>query len=202
MVDFLLDPNLAYIFLIGGFTLALMAILTPGTGLLEISAVFAFVLAGWGVYRLAINYWALIILLLSVIPFIWAVRKSGQVVYLGVSILALVVGSAFFFRGDAWWKPAVNPVLALVVSVLVGGFFWIVARKSIEAGAASPAHDLGPLIGAVGEAKTQVHQEGTVQVRGELWSAVSDQPIQEGAAIRVIGRQGFMLEVEEVEQSS
>jgi len=193
--DFLLNPNIAYLFLIGGFSLSLMAVLTPGTGLLEIGAFFCLLFAGYGVYNLPINYWALAILLIGVFPFIWAVRKSGRLLYLGVSILTLVIGSAYLFKGNLWWQPAVSPVLALVVSILVGGFFWIVARKTLEADAAPPSHDLSGLIGAVGESKSHVHHEGSVQVQGELWAARSDEPIPPGSLIRVINRDGFILEV-------
>ena len=195
--DFLLNPNLQYLFLVAGFSLALMAVLTPGTGLLEIGALFGLLLAGYGIYNLPINYWALAILILGVFPFIWAVRKSGQMIYLGVSILALVLGSVFLFQGDAWWKPAVHPVLAIVVSLFVGGFFWIVARKSLEAYTVRPSHDLTALVGALGEAKSDIHHEGSAQVLGELWAVRSVQPISEGSNIRVLGREGFILDVEE-----
>jgi membrane-bound serine protease (ClpP class) len=198
MVDILLNPNLQYLFLVTGFSLALMAILTPGTGLLEIGALFGLLMAGYGIYNLPINYWALVILILGVFPFIWAVRKSGQLIYLGVSIFALVIGSVFLFQGDAWWKPAVNPVLAVVVSLFVGGFFWIVARKSLEAHIASPSHDLSALVGAIGEAKSDIHHEGSAQVLGELWAVRSAEPIPEGSTIRVSNREGFILDVEEV----
>ena len=198
MVDFLLNPNLQYLFLVAGFSLAFMAILTPGTGLLEIGAFFGLLLAGYGVYNLPINYWALAILIIGVFPFIWAVRKSGQLLYLGISILALVIGSVFLYQGEFWWKPAVHPVLAIVVSLLVGGFFWIVARKSLEAFSAVPSHDLSALVGSIGEAKSDIHHEGSAQVLGELWAVRSAQPISNGSAIRVTGREGFILDVEKV----
>ncbi len=200
--NLLLNPNIAYCFLVGGFSLALMAILTPGTGLLEIGAFFSLLLAGYGVYNLPINYWALVVLLLGVFPFIWAVRKSGQMIYLGISILALVAGSAYLFSGDVWWQPAVHPVLALLVSLLVGGFFWIVARKTLEADSAPPSHDLSALNGALGEAKSEIHYEGSAQVLGELWAARSENPIPDGSAIRVVGREGFILEVEKVDKET
>ncbi|MBC8496474.1 MAG: hypothetical protein H8D37_02315 [Chloroflexi bacterium] len=198
MADFLLNPNVAYLFLVGGFSMALMAIVTPGTGVLEIGAIFALLLAGWGIYNLPINYWALIILVLGVVPFIIAVRKSRRMVFLGISIFALIIGSVFIFRGEIWWKPVVNPVLASVVSLLTGGFFWIVVQKTLEADDAPLAHDLSPLLGAVGEAKTDIHQEGSIQVRRELWSAYSENPISEGALVKVVKREGFILQVEEV----
>ena len=194
MEDILLNPNVAYLLLVAGFTFATLSLLAPGTGLLEIGALFALLLAGWGIYNLPVNFWALGVLLLGVFPFLLAVRRSGRMMFLGISILALVVGSAFLFRGEGW-RPAVDPILALLVSVLVTGFFWVVVQKTLEAERARPTHDLDALVGSLGEAKTEVHMEGTVQVAGELWTARSAEPIPDGARIRVIGREGLILDV-------
>jgi membrane-bound serine protease (ClpP class) len=90
----------------------------------------------------------------------------------------------------------VNPVLALVTSTLTAGFLWIVFRKILETEQMRPTHDLDALIGMLGEAKTDLQLEGTVQVAGELWSARSTSPIQADAPVRVVGREGFILEVE------
>ncbi len=131
--------------------------------------------------------------------FFLAVRRPKQVYLLVIAILAIMVGSAFLFRSDNWYEPAVNPLLVLVVSVLSGGFFWIAARKVMEAASAKPVHDLESLIGAKGEAKSDIFKEGSVQVEGELWSACSDQPIISGAQVRVLERDGFTLKVEAVD---
>ena len=194
----LLEPNLAYLFLVSFFFLAGIAILSPGTGLLEVGALITLVAAGWGVYTLPINEWALAILLLGVFPFIIAVRRSQNKLYLAISIASLVIGSSFLFQSDVWWKPAVHPVLALVVSAIGGGFFWLISVRTIEAEMAPPSHDLDRLIGVRGEARSYLdeEEEGSVLVRGEMWSARGTAPIQEGDPIRVVGRMGLVLEVE------
>lgn len=199
MIDFLLDPNIAYLFLVGGFSLALLAILSPGTGVFEIAAIILMLLAGWEVYSLPINYWALSILVLGLVPFLYAIRKPRHWLYLGTAILAFVIGSVFLFRTQSWWQPAVNPILAVVVSILLSVFLWIGVTKTLAARAAPTAHDLAPLIGMIGEAKSEIHHEGSVQVRRELWTARSAEPIPAGSAVRVLRREGFILEVEKVD---
>jgi membrane-bound ClpP family serine protease len=52
------------------------------------------------------------------------------------------------------------------------------------------------LIGKIGEARTKVEEEGSVQVDGELWSARSEKTIPAGSSIRVLRREGFVLIVE------
>lgn len=198
MEEFLLNPNLVYLFIIGGFSLAFLAILAPGTGILEITALFVLLLAGWGVFHLPINYWALALLIVGVFPPVIALRKTKKMYFLGISVAALVVGSAFLLRGESWYSLAINPGLAIVVSIMIGGLFWVITQKTLEADAAPPTHDLSRLIGAVGEAKSNIHHEGSVQVNKELWTARSNDPIEAGTQIRVIDREGFILLVEEV----
>jgi membrane-bound serine protease (ClpP class) len=120
-MDFLLDPNVAYLILLGGILLGMMALVTPGTGLFEIGAFFCLALAGYAVYNLSFNWWALIILALSVVPFVYAIQKPKRELFLGLSILLLVLGSVFLFTVDGW-RPAVNLVLALIASSAVTGF--------------------------------------------------------------------------------
>lgn len=194
----LLDPNVAYLILVVGFLLAILALLSPGTGILEVGALFAILLAGYAIYNLPINAWALAILLLGVFPFIVAVRRSNRVVYLVLSLIALVIGSVFLFR-TATGAPAVNLLLALITSALTTGFLWLATRKILEAMALRPAQDLHNLVGAVGETRTAVSDEGSVYVGGENWSAHSRVPIPPNTPVRVISREGFILEVEPVE---
>ncbi len=54
-MNFLLDPNVAYLILVVGVILGMLALFTPGTGILEIGALFAIFLAGYAVYSLPIN---------------------------------------------------------------------------------------------------------------------------------------------------
>jgi membrane-bound serine protease (ClpP class) len=198
MEDILLNVNLVYLFIIGGFSLAFMAILAPGTGILEIAALFVLILAGWGIFNLPINYWALAVLIVGVFPPVIALRKTKRNLFLIISVASLVVGSAFLLKGDNWYSLAISPGLAIVVSIVIGGFFWIVTQKTLEANAAPPSHDLSTLIGSVGEAKSEIHQEGSVQVNKELWTARSNQPIEAGSQVRVVDREGFILVVEKV----
>jgi membrane-bound serine protease (ClpP class) len=196
-VDFLLDPNIAYLILVGAALLTMMAVLNPGTGLLEIFALFMWLISGYIIFNMPINFWALGLMLLGVVLFLLSLRKFKNLVYLGLSIAAVIAGSIFLFDQPGW-QPAVNPVLAVVVSIFVAGFVWVVAQKTLEADAMRPAHDLEALIGAIGEAETTIGDEGSVQVAGELWSAKSDQTIPEGSQVRVVGREGFFLKVEQV----
>jgi membrane-bound serine protease (ClpP class) len=194
-MEFILDPNVAYILLLGGALLAMLSLASPGTGLLEIGAFFCIALAGYAIYNLSFNWWALLLLGLSIIPFVYAIQRPKREPYLAVSILLLIVGSVFMFPRTAD-QAIVNPIVAIIASGLVAGFLWIAVQKSMEATSARPTHDLTGLVGQIGEARTKVNDEGSVLVAGELWSARSEKPIPAGSSIRVLGREGFILIVE------
>jgi membrane-bound serine protease (ClpP class) len=142
----------------------------------------------------------LVLLALGIVPFIFAIRNKARTLNLALTLVAFVIGSAFLFRTEDWWRPAVNPVVAIVVSIAAGGFFWLMTTKILEASDILPSHDLSGLIGAEGETRTKVHVEGSVYVSGEMWTAESEKPISAGRRIRVKSREGFVLHVEEIEE--
>ncbi len=197
-MEVLINPNVAYLLLIVGVVLAIMALFAPGTGVLEVGAIFILLLAGWEISQQAINIWALVLLIIGVVPFIIAVRRSRNLAFLVVALVAFVVGSAYLFQGTAPWIPGVNPVLAIILSIIASGYLWIAATKVLDTEKIKPRHDLTQLIGEVGEARTDIHSEGSIQLGSELWSARSEAPIREGSRVKVLKRDGFILEVEAV----
>jgi len=200
-MDLLLDANIAYLILLAGVLLGLMAMVTPGTGLFELGAFFCLALAGYAVYNLNFNWWALVILVASIVPFVLAIQRQKREIYLGLAILLLVIGSVFMFARENG-QPAVNPFVAFFASCLVAAFLWIAVRKAMQAASVRPSHDLDVLVGQMGEARTDIHEEGSAQVMGELWSARSAEPIASGSPIRIVRREGFILVVEKVNSSN
>lgn len=196
-MEVLLNPNIAYLLLAFGLWMAIMGVLTPGTGIFEVSALFMFLYIGWYVFMkpASINFWALGFLAVGSFFYLLALRRYPEKTYLIVAIAALVIGTYTLFGGDESFL-SVNPLLGVLISIITGGFAWLLTSKTLEARKIRPSHDLGRLIGAVGEAKTNIQMEGTVQVLGELWTAYSKERIPAGTGIRVVDRQGFRLEVE------
>ena len=162
-MDFLLDPNVAYLILLGAVLLAMMALASPGTGLFEIGAFLCMVLAGYAIYNLSFNWWALILLGLGLVPFVYALQKPKREPYLALSILLIIVGSLFIFPRTED-QAMVSPLVAILGSGSVAVLMWFAVRKSVEATAMRPTHDLTALIGQIGEARTKINEEGSVLV--------------------------------------
>lgn len=196
-MEFLLDANAAYVFLVVGMLLTLMALLTPGTGLFEISALFALLLAGYGAYNLGINPWALVPLALAVVPFLYSIRVQRGRTWLLISTILLVMGgSLLLFPGKDGGLIGVNPLLAGVVSLAASGILWLFVERTLAVMMSPTAHGAHHLIGKIGEARTDIDGEGSVQVNSELWSARSSTPIPAGSKVRIVGKEGLVLIVE------
>ncbi len=201
-----ISPTLAYLVLMGSLFFSLLVSLSPGTGIIEVLALLGWFFTAYAVYRLGLTPWALLLLLLSVLPFVYSLRLAGwkRHLVLGFALLGMVAGSLFLFPNPqaTLWPPAVDAWVAIPVSL---GFIlvsWVAVQKIRQAMVQRPVHDLDALIGQIGEARTRIHHEGTVYLRSELWSARSQKPIPAGRTVRVIGREGFVLLVEEAEASS
>jgi membrane-bound serine protease (ClpP class) len=133
---------------------------------------------------------------LSVVPFFFAVRGPRREAWLALSIAGLTVGSVFFFPAQEGFI-SVHPLLAVVTSAIYAAFLWISIRKTLQISQTRPLQDISSVIGERGEAKTSVQEGGSVQVVGELWSARSKKPIPAGSSVHVVGREGFVLIVEQ-----
>jgi membrane-bound serine protease (ClpP class) len=195
-MEFFLNPNTAYLVLMLGIVFAFLALITPGTGLLEVLAVLILIGAGYITSQIGLTLWALILLLVSVVPFFYGIRKPKRGIFLAVSLVGIVIGSAYLFPSNGW-LPVVNPFLVIVTSTLISLFLWFTARKVLQTMQTEPLHDLEKVVGMTGIAKTSVHDSGSVQVGGELWSARSTKVVPSGRHIKVVRREGFTVIVEE-----
>jgi membrane-bound serine protease (ClpP class) len=199
-MGFLVDPNVSYVLLIFGFLVAVLALFAPGTGILEILALAALGLAGYGIAHLSLNGWAALIMALGFIPFIVSLRHEPKtrVIMLALAALAFAAGSAFLFHATGW-VPAVNLLLILLVTPIAVGLTWLIARKSIAAVQIRPSFDLNLLVGMIGQANSDIPGKGNVHINGEDWSAHSKHFIPAGSQVRVLRRNGLILEVEQVD---
>ncbi|UCF59882.1 MAG: hypothetical protein JSV37_08945 [Anaerolineaceae bacterium] len=192
--------NLLYLLLVAGLWLAALAIVSPGTGTLEVLAFFALAGAGLGTLILPPNGWAVIVLILGAVFLVLSLRMKRVEIWLGLSAVAFCLGSVFLFRLEEG-GPAVHPLLAILVSLMTLGFFWLAIRNAILAHQVRPTIDPAFVVNQIGEVRTAIDPTGSVYVAGELWTARADAPIAIGASVRVLGREGLILSVEPIEPS-
>ena len=191
----LILPNFLYLLLVASLWLVILAIISPGTGIYEGLAALTLLGVGAGMFYVSLNVWALALIVVGFILFFFALRaKTWHSIWLLGSALFFSGGSIFLFR-PAEGIVAVHPLLAIITTAFTLGFFWFAVRGVIAAQRLDSSFDPKLLLGALGEARSDLDPSGVVFVAGELWSARSDQLIRYGSKVRVTARDGLVLDV-------
>jgi membrane-bound serine protease (ClpP class) len=191
----LTNPNIVYLLLIAGVWSVVLAFTTPGTGVPEAGAVVFLSLAFLGLTRLPVNVIGLALIFLSLILYLVELKATTHGVFIIAGVLTLAAGSFFLFRTDT--PTAVGLSLGLVAATVLttGGFFALALRLAFQVRNKPPLQNPDAVVGTIGEAKTDILKEGSVQVDDELWTAEADEMIPAGSRVEVIKRTGLRLKV-------
>jgi len=195
ILDFLLDPNIAFlVFAIGA--LALYAELNhPGAVLPGVVGVVFILLALFALNLLPTRYAAFTLIIGAFVLFVLEAKFAthgvlgvGGIVLLTLGGLLLVDGPIPEMRVHLWTALAVSIPLGLITV-----FLMTIALKAYRNKVATGAQ---ALLGAIGEARTEIDPEGKVFVMGELWNAHAPSRVHIGEHVVVRKVDGLELEVE------
>jgi membrane-bound serine protease (ClpP class) len=189
----LVNPNVVYVLLIAGLWAVVLAFVTPGTGIAEAAAVVFLGLAFVGMTRLPVNFVGLAFVLLSILLFALELKFPSHGAFLVAGMLTLGGGSIFLFRSEVSFGVSLWTVGATVIAT--AAFFSFALTKAWAMRKAPPVQNPDAVIGAIGEAKTDIFAEGTVQVGNELWTAQADELIPAGTKVKIVKRSGLRLKV-------
>jgi membrane-bound serine protease (ClpP class) len=187
------DPNVAYLILLVGLWLSVTAAYVPGTGLIEVLAAVGVVVSVLVLSTLPTNWLALVAIVVGavgffVMPFLrW---RSVAVALVGLALQ--VLGGLTLFNGTMVSLPLIAVIT--IISLLYFRFGLLPVLESQQTKAA--LIDDQPIIGATGIVQSALNPVGTVRVRGEAWTARSEQPLAAGTAITVVDSEGLTLFVE------
>ena len=88
------------------------------------------------------------------------------------------------------------PVVAVTAACCI-----ITVYLAVKAYRRKPATGREGIVGEVGIAKSAIDPEGKVFVHGEYWDALSDEPIPQGSAVKVVSVGSIKLKVTRTEPS-
>jgi membrane-bound serine protease (ClpP class) len=132
---------------------------------------------------------------------------GGHGWFIGAGLVTIVAGSLLLVGhvGKGFWADAdfglgwqvVVPVGA-ALGIITGTLVW-----KLTSSAGQPLLAGGPgMVGETGEVREAIGSEpGSVLVHGELWSALSREPLAVGTRVRVVGIRGLVIEVAPLESS-
>ena len=201
ILDFLLDPNIAFLVLAVG-ALALYAEFNhPGAIVPGVVGVIFILLALFALNLLPTRYASFTLIIAAFVLFVLEAKFAthgalglGGVVLLTLGGLLLVDGPIPQMRVNLW--------TALGVSVPFGAITVFLMTIAIRARHNKVVTGAQGLIGALGQARTDIDPEGKVFVQGELWNAHAPSRVGIGEPVVVRKVEGLELEVEKAAASN
>jgi len=187
------SPAVAYLLLAVGLALIIFELFTAGVGVAGVVGAGSFVLACYGLAVLPVTWWALGLVVLSMLAFAIDVQTGVPRFWTGAGVVLFVVGSLFLYDGlSLSWVTLMVGIVGVLLAFLGGMPAMVRTRFS------TPTIGREWMIGEVGRAVSAVDPDGIVQIREALWRASTNRatPVEELDRVRVVGIDGLVLEVE------
>ena len=194
ILQWLADPNLAFLFMSLG-TLAIMyELANPGFGGGAIVGVILILLALFALAILPVNALGGLLLALAAILFVVEIFTPGVGVGAAGGTAALVLGGLFLFRG----RVGVDPEVLIPVAVVVGVATALAGRLAWRTRRLAPTTGSGGLLGSIGVVRSASGTRGQAMVEGSWWNVrTRGEQLRGEAAVRVVDVEGLDLVVEE-----
>ncbi len=191
------DPNIVYLILIVGLWLSVTAAYVPGTGVVEVLAIIGVLAALFTLANMPTNWWSVILIVVGVLGFLVIPFLDSRFALLALAGLALqAAGSLTLFNGVQVSLPLI--VVTIGASLIYHRF---ALMRVLDYHRTTPAMlEDEPLVGLHGYVQRALDPVGTVYVRGEAWTARSEQKLDAGTEIAVVDQEGLTLYVEPVKQ--
>lgn len=189
------NPNIAYILLLIGIYGLIFEFSNPGFVLPGIVGAASLIMALYALQMLPVNYAGLALLVLG-LALITAEAFIPSFGILGIGgIVTFVFGSIMLFDTDL---PGFQVSRYLIgglatISSMLALMFITMAVRAWRRPAVSGSEGM---IGIPGTILDWHQGAGHVATHGEVWSAVSPDNLRKGAQVRVMARDGLVLEVE------
>ena len=197
ILDFLLDPNIAFLVLAVG-ALALYAEFNhPGAILPGVVGVVFILLALFALNLLPTRYASFTLIMAAFVMFALEAKFATHGV-LGIAGIALMTIGGLLLVDGPIPELRVKLWTALAVSIPLGAITVFLMSIALKARRNKVVTGKQGMIGSVGEARTDIDPEGKVFVQGELWNAHASSRVQMGEQVVVKKIEGLELEVERV----
>lgn len=187
------NPSFALILMMIGIYGLMFEFMSPGFGVAGVTGAICLLLGLFALQMLPVNYAGLGLLLLGLVLLVAELHAPSGVLGAG-GVIAFVAGGVLLFDSDVpgfgvpWWLVGLLGLSSAAVVLLGGGMALRARARPVVAG-------LDVLAGERGEMLAPDGQTAWALVNGERWKVRSDEALRPGQRLRVVGRNGLVLDV-------
>ena len=190
------DPEFAFFLLLVGLFGLIFEVYNPGIGLAGLLGAVSLVFGFYGLSVLPTDWAGVFLVVLGVAFFVVDLQIAGLGMWTAGGLVSLIAGSVLLF-GGADGSLSLDPWAIAAGVALTLLFFISIMTAALRVRLRRPISGEEAIVGAVGEAKTDIAPEGTVMSKGTLWRArTMETGIAAGAQVRVMATEGLVLLVE------
>jgi membrane-bound serine protease (ClpP class) len=190
------NPNIAYILMMIGMAGLYFELAHPGAILPGVIGAISLILAFFAFQTLPVNYAGLLLIALAIIFFIAEIKVTSYGLLSLAGLISLTLGSVMLFE-----DVGVSLRLMMPTIVLIGAFFVSIAYLAFRAYKRTPKGGMEGLLGEQGVVEERIDPVGLVFAHGEYWKATSDEVVEDGEKVEIIGSKGLELIVKKQKET-
>ncbi len=198
LLDWLINPNIALLLLVGGALLIYLEFNTPGTIVPGALGTLMVLLAIFALNLLPIRFTAVALLLAGIAMLVLEAKFGGHGALAIAGIVCLTLGTLTLVAAPIP-ELAVSPWVAFGVSAAFGGITAFLVRIAVKARRVKARLGVDALVGHHASAMETLNPEGHVLVDGEIWRAIASEMVPAGTPLKVVGHEQYLLRVAPVE---
>lgn len=190
LLNALSDPNIAYMLMLIGMVGLYFELSNPGLILPGVVGAISLILALYSFQTLPINYAGLLLIVVGLVCFIAEIKIMSYGLLSVGGVVSILLGSLMLIDSDVPYAQLSRSLIFATVGVtsfIALSAVWLAvkaAKKKVVSGCEA-------MIGLEGEARTDLNFEGEILVQGEIWHAVSREPVERGGKVIVEAIEGL-----------
>src|ERR1700756_2592648 len=195
----IVEPDVFFILLILGVLGLYTEFTHPGAVAPGVVGGICMVLALYAMHILPVNLAGVFLIILALALFILEAKFTSHGVLAACGIVSMLLGAMFLIRSPLT-AGGVSLGVALAVTLPFAVLTVFLMRLVLRSRSWKNKTGREEMISAQGTVVTPLPggAEGMIRVHGELWRAISNQPVPEGKSVRVVKMDGLKLYVEPV----